>query len=240
MRWFQVRKVWCPTWPTVLLVVAIAAAAFRFCLPWWFDLLVVQDDPAADYVVIEGWLPDFTLPQVLELATNPMYRTVITTGGPLERGSYLLAHRTYADLMRATLIAAGVPSNRVVSVPAPAVRRDRTFQSALALSRFFEGHGVATGRIALVTMDIHSRRSRRLFQRALGPNIRVAMVPIGSSDFDRTDWWRSSEGCRAVVGEWLAWCSVWLLHPSKTATISPPRESNHEPELGAVPPPTAF
>jgi hypothetical protein len=214
---------------------AIAAGAFRLSLPWWLDLLVVQDDPTADYLVIEGWLPDSALPHVIALATNASYRAVITTGGPLEQGGCLVGHRTYADLMRATLLATGVPSNRVLGVPAPPTRRDRTFQSALALRHYFVQTGVTTARIALVTTDIHSRRSRHLFQRALGAGICVRCVPVASVNFSRADWWRSSEGYRSVIGEWLAWWSTWLFPPSKSAAISPPNEASHEPELGTVP-----
>jgi len=92
MRWFRTREVWCPTWPTALLAMAIAAGAFRLSLPWWLDLLVVQDDPTADSLVIEGWLPDSALPHVIALATNASYRAVITTGGAVGTGG--LSRRT--------------------------------------------------------------------------------------------------------------------------------------------------
>jgi len=214
MRWMRRRTLWWPEWPAVLGGFATLAVLFRLSAPFAYDILAPTDEEAgADWTVVEGWIPDYAvsgLVRRLALSTAP----VLTTGGPLERGAYLAGYGTYAELARATLAAAGVATDRVAAVPAPSARRDRTFASAVALRRHFQAIGVASGTVVLVTQDVHARRSRALFRRALGPAFKVQARPYPSPIYGRGDWWRSSEGVRAVVGEWLAWLHTLVAPPS--------------------------
>ncbi|MCX7818255.1 MAG: YdcF family protein [Kiritimatiellae bacterium] len=213
MKWFRRRTMWWPTWRVWLLVMVAMVGMGHLAAPALYDLLSPRDDGKADVLVIEGWIPDFAVPEVLRrIESNPDAR-VVTTGGPVEHGGYLQEWRTYAEAARATLLAAGAPSGRVVAVPAPACRTDRTFASALALKRYLEESGVGGGRVSVVTLSVHARRSRALFQRALGGAFQVGSEPYESPQFGRRDWWRSSEGVRWVLSETIAAVHAWLCPP---------------------------
>ncbi len=216
MRWTIRVLVWRWWWVAAGLLV-VMPFILRLMAPALFDFLAVTDPECggrpADWVVVEGWIPDHAVSEVVESIRRHTI-PVVTTGGPLERGAFLSSYHTYAELARATLLAAGVPSQRVTAVPAPRARRDRTWTSALALREFFLVHGISSGMVALVTQDVHARRSRFLFARALGEGFRVRSCPYGNPWYGRNDWWESSEGFRAVIGEWLAWVHTWLAPPA--------------------------
>ncbi len=210
MRWFRRRTLWWPTWPTWFVMFALLLVIGRVAAPGLYDLLSPNDDAGVDILAVEGWLPDHAVPEIIRLIERHEGPWVFTTGGPVERGGYLRDWRTYAEAARATLLAAGAPTQRIVAVPAPETRTDRTFASALALQRHLDELGIRTGRVGVVTFSAHARRSRALFQRALGPNFVVYSRPYHSPSFGRNDWWTSSEGFRFVTGEAIAAIHNWL------------------------------
>lgn len=221
MRWFRRAQVWIPTWPTWAAGLLILIAGARVLAPCLYDVLAAGRNQPAEYIVVEGWLPDYAVPATVRLIRDGAPGAVFTTGGPIERGEYLEGYKTFAEAACATLVAAGIETARVIAVPAPAARRDRTFASAIALRRYFDAVGIATGSVALVTIDTHARRSRALFRRALGPGFRVESIPYPCPRYGRSDWWRSSEGARAVIGEALAWLHVALFPPDPAGETEP-------------------
>jgi len=64
---------------------------------------------------------------------------------------------------------------------------------------------MALGSINVVTEDAHARRTRLLFQKALGNDVRVGIISIPNPDYDAKHWWRYSEGVREVIGEGIAY-----------------------------------
>jgi hypothetical protein len=93
----------------------------------------------------------------------------------------------------------------IQAVPAPPVRRDRTYTSAVALAKRFQIESVPPTEINLVSVGPHCRRSRMLFAKALGDGIRVGILPVAPDDYDPAHWWRSSQGFRTVSGEVIAY-----------------------------------
>lgn len=208
---FRRREVLCPTWVGSVSILAAALVALRLLAPAMYGFLSPGSDGRADYLAIEGWIPDEAAPGTVERIRSGGYRAVFTTGGPLDSGGFLKEYRDYATAARATLVAAGAPAGAVTAVPAPPALRDRTLASAVALRDRFATTGIASGTVALVTFDTHARRSRLLFRRALGDGFRVESVPYSSPRFGRGDWWTCSEGVRAVVYEGIAWLYTALV-----------------------------
>jgi len=62
--------------------------------------------------------------------------------------------------------------------------------------------------VNLVTTGPHARRSRLLFEKALGRDFTVGVLSVPGRDFDAQHWWRSSQGVRVVTGEMIAYCYV--------------------------------
>jgi len=176
------------------------------------------NDPIPDgLLVVEGWAPDYGLQLAAEEFKRHQYSKIYVTGGPIEYGSHLLAYRTYAQSGAATLIAFGVDSNAVQAVPAPKVRQDRTFTAARALKRWWAEHGIAPERVHLVTEGPHARRSRLLYQMAMGKGVTIGVTAAPCQEYDQDHWWRFSSGVRNVIGEGLAYLYARFV-------FSPPKE----------------
>jgi uncharacterized SAM-binding protein YcdF (DUF218 family) len=123
----------------------------------------------------------------------------------MELGAPLYEYKTYAQIAAATLLKLGVSSNQVQAVPAPAVRQDRTYASALALRRWLEANGGPPAKLTLVSEGPHARRSRLLFQKALGEGTRVGILAVPPDSYEVSRWWRYSSGFRNVVDEAIAY-----------------------------------
>ena len=204
-RLFRRREARRPTVLGWLLILLATAALLRLAAPGAYQFLACSRGAPGDYVVIEGWLSDDALPAALEEIARPGCRQAYATGGPLETGEFLQEYRDWAHVLFARLVQSGVASNRVTAVPAPRVRRDRTYASALALRDHFAAAGIRGGRVTLVTSAPHARRSRFLFRKALGPSFQVGVRALEPERFNAGDWWKSSEGFRFVTSELLAY-----------------------------------
>jgi hypothetical protein len=194
-----------PTWRGCLLFglcfVIFAILAIRGIHPF----LTVSQPVPGGVLVVEGWAPDYALVAAVEEFKQNHYEKVFVTGGPLERGAPLSEYKTYADLGAASLVKLGLAANVVQGVPAPLVRQDRTYTSAVTLRKWFGEHGMPPTQLNLITVGPHARRSRLLFQKAFGRNVTVGIMAIPENGYDERNWWHSSEGVRAVIGEALAY-----------------------------------
>jgi hypothetical protein len=167
--------------------------------------LTVNDPVPSKILVIEGWLPDYALKQTLAEFDRGQYNRILVTGGPISSGTFLCGYTNWAELGAATLVRLGAGTNSVEAVPAAGVVRDRTYASAVALRAWFHRHQISDTSFNIMTMADHSRRSRLLFTEALGREYRVGVISIENTDYSPSQWWKSSEGVRTVVGEMLAY-----------------------------------
>ena len=176
-----------------------------------YSFLAVNAPVKADILVVEGWMTDEYHKGVVALFRKGGYRQILTTGGPLRRGHYLIQYRTYAELTAASLRALGVPKDRVHAVPAPAVKRNRTYRSAKAVQAWLDSHGLNRVSVNVVTLGAHARRTRLLYRMAMGPEHPVGVIPLTAESFDPARWWRYSAGVRLVIGEMVGYLYARLL-----------------------------
>lgn len=190
-----------PTWRGGLLLLVscglLAGIAIRTVHPF----LAVTDRVPARVLVIEGWIPDRALRAGLEEFRRGGYRELLLTGGPLESGAPLSEFGSFAELARATLVRMGAPAEVLHAVPAPAVQRDRTFASAVALRDWLRRQGRSSEPFNVVSDDVHARRTRALFERAFGGRAEIGIIAVPDPRFDGASWWRSSQGFRTVTDE---------------------------------------
>jgi hypothetical protein len=156
-------------------------------------------------LVVEGWATDYALEDAIAEFRRHDYRKLYVTGGPLERGAPLSEYKTYAELGAATLLRLGLDQDAVQAVPAPLVRQDRTFTSAIVLKNWLRQRNAMPTHVNLISLGAHARRSRLLFEKAFAGDLRVGIVAIEDRAYDAKRWWASSNGVRAVVGELLAY-----------------------------------
>jgi len=210
------RKLLLPTWRGCL-VLGLAGA---FLLLWIVrDLhafLAVNDPVSNGILVVEGWTPDYGMELVREKFKQDHYQKIYVTGGPIEYGMHLSAYETYAQLGAATLVKLGLDSNAVQAVPGPRVIQDRTYYSAVSLKKWLLEHGITPTRILLLSDGPHTRRSRLLYQMAMGKDVKVGSIAIPPKDYDERQWWRYSAGVRSVVSEFVAYLYArFLFFPPK-------------------------
>lgn len=182
--------------------------------------LAVNEPIQDGLLVVEGWTPDYVLAKALEELKRDHYEKIYVIGGPLESGSYLSPYGTYAQLGAATLIHMGLDSNLVQAVPAPYVRQDRTYASAVSLRAWLIAHGIQPTRIHLISEGPHARRSRLLYEKAMGNGVTIGITAIPNEEYDPKQWWRFSAGVRNVIDESLAYLYArlifWPHSPART------------------------
>jgi hypothetical protein len=199
-------------WLCLLLVAAaLFAAAIRRAHPF----LAVSEPTGGGPLVIEGWLPDSAFETAAaEFKRNPREK-IYVTGIPVDKGSYLSKYESFAQLGAATLGRLGLSNDVVQAVPAPAVRQDRTYASAMALREWLREHGLQPTRMDVVTCGAHARRTRLLFESAMGPGVKVGIIAVEPRDYDPQRWWASSSGFRAVTDEMIAYLYARVVFRAK-------------------------
>ena len=66
---------------------------------------------------------------------------------------------------------------------------------------WFHSHHLGIRKINVITENVHARRTRLLFQEALGPDVAVGVIAVMNPDYDSHRWWRYSQGVKDVVSE---------------------------------------
>ena len=188
-----------------LAIAAFFAFVFLFLLVQTNAFLSLDRPVESDVLIVEGWLPDYALEEALLIFRKGNYKKIITTGVPLEVGSYLKEYVDLAHLAQATLLALGMKESEVVAVPAPDVHRDRTFHSALAVKKWLLKNDMQIKKMNLVSLGPHARRSTNLFQEVFESEVEIGSIAIESRAYDPDRWYASSEGVRSTINEAIAY-----------------------------------
>ena len=205
------RECLIPSWQGLLLLMLIGIALTATAVLNIHPFLSVTAPVPAEVLVVEGWVPDYVLEEAKAEFERHPYRKLYVTGGALERGEHLSEYKTYADLSAATLVKMGMSNSAVEAVVAPIVQKDRTYASGLALKHRLSVRGEAVAGINLVSFSAHARRSRFLFQRAFGDDLKVGVIAIQSREYDPGRWWAFSAGVRNVIHEFVAYIYVLVV-----------------------------
>ncbi len=206
-----------PTWRVwLILAVLVVGVGMLVGTRLHGFLAVTEPVEGAEILVVEGWMADGALVEVMEkLVSNPRYRYVCTTGIMIERGFYLSDIKDYATLCARSLEKLGLDPNRLVVCPTPPVQRNRTYESALALRERLiamgalseSGKGLAG--IDVVSVGTHARRTRLNYRDAFGDEIPVGIFSIDWLDYDARRWWTSSSGMKQVMTESISLVFEW-------------------------------
>ena len=111
------------------------------------------------FLVVEGWIPDYSIPTAVSEFEKNGYRQIICVGG--------------------------------------------------------QSHSEATcQKVDVFTLGAHARRSRLLFEKALGDEVAMGVIAAPDQTYDQDHWWRSSNGVRTVLSELIAYLyAVIFFHP---------------------------
>ncbi|MGL5061051.1 MAG: YdcF family protein [Microcoleus sp.] len=208
------RETWVITrqgWATIALAIILSMCLIITNI---HQFLAVTSPIAADVLVVEGWLPDYAIESAIGEFKSGKYRQLITTGLPLSKGYYLAEYKNYAALTAATCIALGFDKDKVVAVPAENVIKHRTAASAIALRDWLAASPTKVNSINLYSFGTHARRSWRIFQQILNPEIQVGIISVAPQDYNPQEWWKSSAGFRTVTGEIIAYIYALFADPT--------------------------
>jgi uncharacterized SAM-binding protein YcdF (DUF218 family) len=211
IRLIKRQEVWTLTLQGWVSGFASAAILLFFTIAHLHPFLAVTSPIKADALVVEGWLTDEALKQAFTEISTGSYKQIFTTGGPVERGSYLLEYKNFAEIAAVTLKKLGVQEDKLVVVPTPKVVKDRTYASAEAFRQWVSNSNYHLESINLFTNNAHARRSWLIYQQVLAP-IKVGVIAAKPSNYDPKKWWVSSEGVRTVISEAIAYLYALSAH----------------------------
>jgi hypothetical protein len=176
--------------------------------------LAVTSRVPADVLVVDGWLPAYTLKEVAEEFRRGQYRRALVVRSLYDSPNQYESGRYAADYIAELLVEQGVPRESVGMVFCDVTRRDRTYQTAQATRDWLAGYGGAGRGITVATLGLHARRSRLLYQRAFGAAVPVGVLSLKDRSYDPEHWWRSSEGLKETISESAAYLYVrWFFRP---------------------------
>ena len=180
-----------------------------------YPFLSLTQPVDANILVVEGWVHPYAIQAGAEEFRARHYRQIFTTGGPVVgRGGYINDYQTSASTGADLLKKTGIPAELVQMVPSHIIGRDRTYSSAIALRDWFGSHDVQVRSLNIVTEGAHARRTRLLFEQALGSDVKVGVIAVPNPDFDARRWWLYSEGAEDVVEEGIGYIYAKLFfHP---------------------------
>ncbi|MEN8254069.1 MAG: ElyC/SanA/YdcF family protein [Verrucomicrobiota bacterium] len=193
------------TWQGRLLVLILIVAAFIGLMANLYPFLAPDKPPHKGLFVIEGWIHDFALDEAARMYESGNYSQIVCTGVPIETGSYIQTFKSYPEMTAARLRKFGIDPSEIVMAISEDNRKDRTYAAAVALREAFIAYNMGETNLHLVTTGPHGRRSRMLFQKALGPDYAIGVTCLEESSYDAEDWYKCSEGVRSVIGEFIAY-----------------------------------
>jgi len=183
----------------------IAVAASIYLSRSIDSFLSVNRPVAAEVLVVESWLPDYAYRGAVEEFQRGRYKYIITTGFTLAEPWLESKYKSAAEFAAANLAAMGVDANAIIMLPAPRETRDRTYLSAVPVRKWLEAQIPPLDSINVYTLGAHARRTRLLFEKALGKTVKVGVLAHPDKYYDARRWWLSSYGFRKLIDEGIAY-----------------------------------
>jgi uncharacterized SAM-binding protein YcdF (DUF218 family) len=197
------RERWTLTWTGRLLALTVVAVLTVILARGLCGFLAITSPVGGQFLVVEGWMPTYAYGEAAAQFRKGSYKKIIAVGVTQRDGGI---EGDLPELFgEEALIKFGIPSDLVVTTSSHEVYRDRTFHSAMTVRQWLQEQGLRTASIDVVTVGPHARRSRLLYEKALGNEIAVGVISVENRWFDPDHWWRSSEGVRTVVDEFIAY-----------------------------------
>jgi len=196
-----------------LLVMCICIALFFIWRATILHFLAVNKPFDTNIWIVEGYVDDTVLDSVANVwKTNPSL-LIVCAGMPVKKGEFCTGYSNAADYNADYLRAQGVDSLQVINALAYPADKERTYTMALASKEKLKALGYTSGQVNIVCMGTHARRSWLLYRKAYKPEWDVGVISYPNDDYSE-QWWRSSEGVRAVLFEMIGYVyCVIFFHP---------------------------
>jgi hypothetical protein len=186
----------------VLILTVVVLAAVRYGA---YPFLTITERVPSSLLVIEGWSPPSTMGQAASEFLHGGYQRTVLIRPVLETGDRYESGRYSGDYMSQMLLGDGVPKEKLATLFPNVARKDRTFHSALVVKQWLKEQGLDVDSLDVATSGPHARRSRLMYQKAFGDDVRIGIIALDAHEYDPKKWWRTSEGVRDVIGESIAY-----------------------------------
>lgn len=193
----------------LLVLIAAAVVTIRNL----HEFLAVTSPVGSSYLVVEGWMPVSAYREAADVFRAGGYSRVIAASVVQEEPDTDGILRPHSGAEK--LVNFGIPEDAIVVVSHVGTQRDRTFHGALAVNDWFSRQNISTASVDVVTVGAHARRSRLLYEKALGSGFNVGVISVRDQKYDADHWWRTSAGARMVIAETIAYVYARVL-------LSPP------------------
>jgi hypothetical protein len=202
------KECWILTWKAkllALLVFAISAIVGAWGL---YPFLAVNQPLPSEVLVVEGWVRTDALDGIVKEFNAGGHSILAIVKDVRMGGNYWGSGRYKSDYLSTDLSKLGIPTNKIQLIYCDLVMKDRTYHSAKAVKAWMQDQKMALKSVTVATQGSHARRSRRLYQKAFGPDVNIGVLALPDSSYDPRGWWRSSEGMREVLFEGVAWLYI--------------------------------
>ena len=174
---FDRKERWSLSWRGRLIVASALLLVGALVLKGVYPFLAITHRVNANILVVEGWIHEYAIRAAVKEFRSNHYERVFTTGGPVVgTGGYINDFYTSASVGADLLKKWGLPDERLQMVPSRVMDRDRTYGSAVALRNWFRDHNMVVRSVNVMTEDMHARRTRLLFEEALGKSVTVGII----------------------------------------------------------------
>jgi hypothetical protein len=206
LQWLLVRRE-CWTFTlcgklTIALVLSVAAVTMARGL---YPFLAITSRMAGDVLVVEGWIRENSIDQVVREINKENYQQVLVVKDVYSAGNKWESGRYMPEYIRENLVKQGVHEERIHLVFCDVLKKDRTYCSAIAVKNWLILHNMKVNSLDVLTIGAHARRSRLLFQKAFRSDVNIGVIAAEEREHDYNHWWRSSEGVREVLFEGFAY-----------------------------------
>lgn len=215
---FVRRSEWFLSFRGWIALIVVAAGLFGTLFLGVHPFLAITERTQTPYLVVEGWIPNYALEESIAEFRSKPYRKMFTVGADILNGVHVDPGDNHADYTAKRLAWLGMKPSLVQAVSSGAHYRDRTYSSALALKAWLDRNEPGARSFNLVTVGVHARRSRLLFEKAFAGRARVGIIAVEDREYDPKRWWAFSEGVKEVISEGAGYIYARLFfHPKEPA-----------------------
>ncbi|HEY3966486.1 MAG TPA: YdcF family protein [Planctomycetaceae bacterium] len=181
-----------------VLIVYLLRFTILTCLGQWLNVGQRLDEPVDAVMVLGGGA--LTRPFVaVEILRAGLARKILISRPELSDENRDGLIPSELEIMRQIVLRSGIATDSIVLMTTVV---DSTEREAQVAAEYLKNHPAE--RLAIVTNDYHTRRTRWLFKRTCGSNFeRLVFISAPTDDFDGSNWWRYESGLILYVDEYL-------------------------------------
>lgn len=163
------------------------------------DLWIVSDEVTpADAVAVLGGGLDVRPFAAATLYKQGLVKRVLISQVADGQAAEINAIPRHTEANRQVLLRLGVPASAIETF---GTANKNTDDEAVALRNWVEHHRAS---VVIIPAEIFTaRRVRWIFQKMVGPNIRVEVPVFDQREYSATDWWKSDQGIVVFQNEIL-------------------------------------